>query len=169
LQKNYVKAQDEINFALAKLSELLAEDLIKFIPDAPAGWTQGEKSSTGLGQMGGIMGSANAITATADYSKGDETTAKVTISVGGFIGKSAGLMGLGAMYGGNSGGNNSKSIRISGYTGTNEYNTEDKDGKLTVQVGEKISVNIEGYNLDNAEVLKAFANKIDLAKLEKAF
>jgi hypothetical protein len=167
--KSYVKAQDEINFALSKVSELLSEDLIKFIPDAPAGWKQDEKSSAGLGQAGGFMGSANAITATGEYSKGEEGSVKITISVGGFIGKSAGLMGLGALYGGSSGTKNSKSIRIAGYTGTNEYNTEDKDGKLTIQVGEKISVNIEGNGLENADVLKSFTTIMDLPKLEKSF
>jgi len=169
-QKNYVKAQDEINFALSKLSELLAEDLLKFIPDAPTGWKQDDKSSAGLGQAGAFMGSANAITAKGEYSKGDDNSVTLTISVGGMLGKTAGFMGLGALMGGSTSGNqNSKSIRIAGYTGTNEYNIEDKDGNLSLQVGEKVSVSIQGNNLENAEVLKAFANKIDLAKLEKAF
>ncbi len=170
-QKNYTKAQDEINFALSKISEIQAEELIKFIPDAPTGWTQNDKNSSGLGQAGAIMGSANAITAKGEYSKGDEQTVSLTISVGGFLGKSAGFMGLGALMGGSSssGNKNSKSIRIAGYTGTNEYDAENKNGTLTLQVGEKTSINIEGNDLENAEVLKAFANKIDLAKLEKAF
>lgn len=167
--KSYVKAQDEINFALSKVSELLAEDLIKFIPDAPAGWTQGEKSSAGLGQAGAFMGSANAITATSDYTNSNEGSVTLTISVGGLLGKTAGFMGLGALMGGGTGSKNSKSIRVAGYTGTNEFDNEAKSGKLTLQVGEKVSVNIEGYSLENAEVLKAFANKMDLAKLEKSF
>lgn len=170
-QKNYAKAQDEINFALSKLSEIQAEDLLKFIPDAPTGWKQDDKNSTGLGQAGAIMGSANAITAKGEYSKGDDSNVTLTISVGGILGKSAGFMGLGALMGGssNSGNKNSKSIRISGYTGTNEYDANEKNGTLTLQVGEKTSINIEGSNLENADVLKTFAGKIDLAKLEKAF
>jgi hypothetical protein len=170
-QKNYAKAQDEINFALSKISEIQAEDLIKFIPDAPTGWKQNEKTSNGLGQAGAIMGSANAITAKGEYSKGDEQSVSVTISIGGMLGKTAGFMGLGALMGGSSSGSgsNSKSVRIAGYTGTTEYDAENKDGKLTIQVGEKISVTMEGNGLENGEVLKTFAAKMDLAKLEKAF
>ena len=173
-QKNYVKAQDEINYALSKLSELLSEELVKYIPDAPDGFRQDSKNAQGLGQMGGIMGSANAIAAKGDYTgttaTGDDSqpSVHITISVGGMMGKMASLAAMGQMYGGGSG-TNSKSIRVAGYAGTMEYSTEDKNGKLSLQVGDKVSVVIEGDNLANGDVLKTFAGKIDLAKLEKAF
>jgi hypothetical protein len=33
------KAQEEINYASTKISEILSDELVKFIPDAPAGFT----------------------------------------------------------------------------------------------------------------------------------
>lgn len=165
---NLQKAQDEINFALSKISEIQSEELVKYIPDAPPGFTLEEKKGQGLGQMGAMMGSANAITAKGTYRKGDNTSIDLTISEGGMLGKTASLMNMGQMYGaGGSGG--AKSVRVSGYTGTLEFDAENKSGKLNLQIGEKVSITIEGDGIDNAEILKTLAGKIDLAKLEKAF
>lgn len=166
-QKNYTKAQDEINFALAKISELLSEELIKFIPEPVTGWKLEDKQATGLGQMGAMFGSANSISATGEYSANDNANVKITIVVGGFVGKTASIMALGQMYGGATKG--SKSIRVAGYNGTTEFNSENKEGKVTLQIGEKITVMVEGYTINDVEILKSFAGKIDLAKLEKSF
>jgi hypothetical protein len=166
-QNNYQKAQEEINFALSKISEIQSEELVKFIPDAPPGFKLDEKKGQGLGQMGAMMGSANAVTATGTYTK-DDSSLEVTISEGGMLGKTASLMAMGQMYGGGGAGG-SKSVRVNGYTGTQEFDAENHSGKLTLQVGEKISITIEGNGIDNVEILKTLAGKIDLAKLEKAF
>ncbi len=164
-QNNYQKAQDEINFALTKISEIQSEELVKYIPEILPGYKLDEKKSQGLGQMGGFMGSANAITATGTYRNDADGSIELTISEGGLLGKTAGLA---AMYGGGSS-DGAKSIRISGYTGTTEYDAENKSGKLTLQVGEKISISIEGNQIDNVEILKTLVGKIELTKLEKAF
>ncbi len=42
---NYNKAIEEINYALAKINELTAEGLIKFIPEPPPGYTLDNKQS----------------------------------------------------------------------------------------------------------------------------
>jgi hypothetical protein len=167
-QNNLQKAQDEINFALSKISEIQAEELVKYIPDAPPGFKLDEKKGQGLGQMGGLMGSANAITAKGNYSKGDDISLELTISEGGMLGKTASLISMGQMYGGGSS-SGAKSVRVNGYTGTLEFDAENHSGKLNLQVGEKISIIVEGNGIDNAEILKTLAGKIDLAKLEKAF
>jgi len=167
LQKdNYAKAQDEINFALAKIGEILSEELVKYIPDAPSGFTQTNKSAQGMGELSALMGGLNAVSAKGAYSKGEDTTVDLTIMVGGILGKAAGLAGLAQLFGGDT---STKTIRVSGYSGKTEYDASARSGKLTIQVGEKISVIIEGNGIDNAESLKAFADKMDLAKLEKAF
>jgi len=167
-QKNYVKAQDEINFALSKLSELLAEELIKYIPEAPAGWKLEDKNAAGIGQAGAMFGSANSINATAEYSGKDDANVHLNIAIGGVVGKVASLAALGQMYGGG-GAKGSKSIRIAGYTGTTEYDSDSRSGKVMLQVGEKITVMLEGDNIADVEILKTIAGKIDLAKLEKSF
>lgn len=170
---NYNKAQEELTFASNKISEILSEQLVKYLPDAPAGFQVDDKNAQGMGQMGAMFGSANAIAAVGTYSKqnedDDSSTLTLTISIGGLMGKTAGLAALGNMFSGYGSGTGSKSVRIGGYSGTQEFDKEDNVAKLTVQVGEKVSVMVEGSNLDSPDVMKALVEKIDLAKLEKAF
>lgn len=163
-----VKAREEIDYALAKISEIQAEQLLVYIPAAPSGYTLDDKNSQSLGQAGGIVGSANSITATANYSK-DDSTLDLSITVGGVLGQSGGLMGLASMFGGMSATSGGKTVRISGYNGNQEYDKDEASGTLTISVGSKITVMIEGSNIPNADILKTLAEKIDLAKLEKSF
>ncbi|MCK9584376.1 MAG: hypothetical protein M0R69_05625 [Candidatus Cloacimonetes bacterium] len=163
----YLKAQEELNYAQAKISELLAEDLIKYIPDAPAGFTQEDKTSQSLGQAGAIIGSANAIAATGTYSK-DDMSFDLTIAVGGLPGKTGGLMGLAAMFGGMTD-MKTKTIRVKGYNATLEYDDDDESGTLTIKVGENITVLVTGENLVDADAMKTLAEKVDFDSLLKAF
>ncbi|MCB5261905.1 MAG: hypothetical protein M0Q16_07475, partial [Candidatus Cloacimonetes bacterium] len=151
----------------AKISELLAEDLIKYIPDAPAGFTQEDKTSQSLGQAGAIIGSANAIAATGTYSK-DDMSFDLTIAVGGLPGKTGGLMGLAAMFGGMTD-MKTKTIRVKGYNATLEYDDDDESGTLTIKVGENITVLVTGENLVDADAMKTLAEKVDFDSLLKAF
>ena len=170
---NFNKAQEELTFASNKISEILSEQLVKYLPDAPAGYQVDDRNAQGMGQMGGLFGSANAITAVGNYSmqKDDEesSTLTLTISIGGLMGKTAGLAALGNMFSGYGSGTGSKAVRVGGYSGTQEFNKDDNVAKLTVQVGEKVSVLVEGSNLDSPDIMKTLVEKIDLAKLEKAF
>ncbi len=160
------EAMDEINYAVSKISEIQAEELIKFIPDAPEGFTLEEKDSQSMGQAGAIVGSANSIIATANYTK-DDTDIDLTITVGGVLGKTGGLMGMASMFGGS--GMGSKTVRVSGYTGNQEYDKGDDSGTLTVQVGDNITVMVEGDEIEDADILKTFAELIDLPLLERSF
>lgn len=163
----YLKAQEELNYAQAKISEILSEDLLKFIPEAPAGFTLNDKSSQSLGQAGAIIGSANSIAANANYTK-DKMDLDLTITVGGLPGQAAGLMGLAAMFGGMAD-MTTKTIRIKGNNATLEYDEDEESGTLTVKVSEKISVIIEGQNIPDADALKTLAEKVDYTALQKAF
>ncbi len=163
----YVKAQEELDYAQAKISEILSEDLIKYIPAAPAGYTLEDKTSQSLGQAGAIIASANAIAATGNYSKGDMNL-DLTIAVGGLPGKTAGLMGLAAMFGGITD-MGSKTIRIKGYNATLEYDKSEKSGTLTIKVSDKISIVVDGNNLTDADVMKTLAEKVDMDALVKNF
>lgn len=163
----YLKAQEELNYAQAKISEILSEDLLKYIPAAPAGFTLNDKKALSLGQAGAIIGSANSISATGNYSKGDMDL-DLTIAVGGIPGQAAGLMGLAAMFGGMSD-MGTKTIRVKGYNATLEYDKDDQSGTLTIKVGEKISVIVNGNDLSDADVMKTLAEKVDFDALQKAF
>ncbi|MCB5265508.1 MAG: hypothetical protein LHW41_04615 [Candidatus Cloacimonetes bacterium] len=163
----YIKAQEELDYAQAKLSEILSEDLLKYIPDAPAGFTLEDKTSQSLGQAGAIIGSANAIAATGSYSK-DDMNFDLTIAVGGLPGKTAGLMGLASMFGGMTD-MKTKTIRIKGYNATLEYDEDEESGTLTIKVGENITVLVTGDNLVDTDAMKTLAEKVDFDALKKAF
>ncbi len=156
----YAKAQQEIDFALAKINEILAEDLLKFIPEGSNGFTLESKSATPVNIMGA------SITALGEYSHSDGSF-DLTISVGGALGQSGGLMGLANMFGGMAAAG--KTVRVSGYTGTQEYDADEEEGSLTLKVGDKITVMVTGEDFENADLLKNLAELVDLAGLEKAY
>lgn len=164
-QGNTAKAIEEINYALSKLNEVTASGMLKFIPDAPKGFTLDSKSSQGLGDGAMMVGNAGA---EAQYSGENEASVKITIATGGITGKLGSLASFGAMFGGGGMASGSKTVRIKGFTGTVQFDAEGKSGTLTLQVGPKTSVTIEGSNVDSENVLKSFAELMDLNGLSTA-
>lgn len=170
-KKKYDKAMDEINYAISKINELLAEKLKAFIPDAPAGYTLLEKTAQGLGDAGAFLGSKNSLSGLGRYQGKDGSEIELTIASGGFVGKAAGLMNLGGLFGtvNSQEGVSTKSVRVSGYTGTLEDDKNNKTATLSIQVGEKTSVIVKGDNIKSADIVSEFAKKVDLAGIEEAF
>lgn len=166
---NYSKAIDEINYALAKINELTATELLKFIPAAPAGFTLVNKQSQGVGAAGAIAGNAGA---SAQYASNGGGTIDLSIAIGGMTGKMASFAALGSIFAGmgqDAGAGQTRKIRVQGYTGTEMFNANDRTGTLTFQVGEKTSVTIEGSDIESADLLMQLAKNVDLAGIEKAF
>ncbi len=58
-----------------------------------------------------------------------------------------------------------KSIKVGEHLGFEKWDTEDKDGELTVIVNRRFIVAIEGRGIDNAKVLHDVLARTDLAKL----
>ncbi|MCB5260673.1 MAG: hypothetical protein LHW48_09435 [Candidatus Cloacimonetes bacterium] len=162
-----LQAQEELNYAQSKISELLSEELVKFIPDAPDGFTLNDRSAQSLGQAGAIIGSANSVAASGTYSK-EDVELELSIVVGGLIGQSGGLAGLANLFGGMAS-TNTKKVRINGYNATSEYDSDNQSGTLTIKVGGKITVIVEGEYLEDVNILKTLAEQVDLAGLEEAF
>lgn len=166
---NYKKAIEEINYALAKINELTATELLKYIPEAPEGYTLINKQSQGVGAAASIAGTAGA---SADYSHSDGGNISVNIAIGGITGKMAGIAALGSIFAGlsqESGAGQTRQVRVQGYTGTEIYNNNDQTGTLTFQIGEKTSVTFEGNGIQSAEPLKTLAKSFDFAGLEKNY
>lgn len=166
-QGDTAKAIEEINYALSKLNEVTASGMLNFIPAPPKGFKLDSKNSQGMGQGAMAVGNAGA---EGQYSGPNDASVKITIATGGVTGKLGSLASFGAMFAGVSqGGGGSKSVRIKGFTGTLQFEPNDKSGTLTLQVGEKTSVTIEGSNVETENVLKSFAESMDLNGLSKAF
>lgn len=166
---NYSKAVEEINYALAKINELTAEELLKFIPPPPAGFKLENKQSQGTGAGAVLAGNAGA---NASYSNPDGASIELNIAIGGMTGKMASLAAFTQMFAGlapTGEAAQSKQIRIQGYTGTEMYNSQEKSGSVTFQIGAKTSVTIQGDNIDSADVLKQLAKNIDFTGLENNY
>ncbi len=166
---NYNKAVDEINYALAKINELTADTLLKFIPAAPDGYTLNNKQSQGVGAGASIAGNAGA---TAQYSAADGAAIDLNIIIGGVTGKIAGLAAFGSMFAGlaqDADMGQTKKIRVHGYTGTQIFNAKERTGTLTFQVGQKTSVTIDGKGVSSPAPLLAIAKSINFAELEKNY
>ena len=166
---NYSKAIEEINYALAKINELTAEGLIKFIPPPPPGFTLDNKQSQGTGAGAVIAGNAGA---NASYSNPEGASINLNIAIGGMTGKMASLAAFTQMFAGlapTGEAAQSKQIRVQGYTGTEMYNSQEKSGSVTFQIGTKTSVTIEGNSIESADVLKQLAKNIDFSGLEKNY
>lgn len=166
---NYNKAIEEINYALAKINELTATELLKYIPEAPEGYTLINKQSQGVGAAASIAGTAGA---SAEYSHSDGGNINLSIAIGGMTGKMASIAALGSIFAGlsqDTEGGQSRQIRVHGYTGTEMYNSQTQSGTLSFQVGEKISVTFEGNSIQSADMLKNLAKSFDFAGLEKNY
>lgn len=167
---NYSKAVDEINYALAKVNELTAAGLIKYIPEPPAGFTLVNKQAQGVGAAASVAGNAGA---TAEFSSAGGASVDLSIAIGGMTGKMAEMAALGSLFAGmnqDAGSTEqSRQVRVQGYTGTETFDKAGNTGTLSFQLGDKTSVTLEGSNIDSPEVLMQFAKKIDMAGLEKNF
>lgn len=166
---SYNKAVEEINYALAKVNELTAAELIKFIPEPPAGFTLINKQSQGIGTAASIAGNAGA---SAEYSHSSGGTVNLTIAIGGVSGNMANLAALGSLFAGLSQDTmtgQSKKIRVQGYTGTELYNSNNQTGSLTFQIGNKTSIMFEGSSIESADLLMQLAKSFDFPNFEKSF
>ncbi|TKB10243.1 hypothetical protein [Desulforhopalus sp. IMCC35007] len=166
---NYKKAIEEINYALAKINELTATELLKYIPEPPAGYTLINKQAQGVGTGAAIAGTAGA---TAEYSHSDGSNISLNIAIGGLTGKMASIAALGSIFAGlsqDAGVGQTRQIRVQGYTGTEMYNSTDQTGTLSFQIGDKTSVTFEGRSIQSADRLQDLAKNFDFAGLEKNY
>lgn len=166
---SYAKAIEEVNYALAKINELTAESVVKYIPEAPPEFTLVNKSSQGVGTGMAFAGSAGA---NAQYTSDAGASLDLNIAIGGVSGQVGSLAGLATMFAGMSQDpsmGETRQVRINGYTGTQIFNAAQRSGSLTFQVGPKITVSIEGESVDSVDAMKALAKNMDFAGLEKSF
>lgn len=156
---NYSKAREELNYAMSKIDEILGEGLLNYIPAGSGGFTLNDKNFTPLHILGAGM---NAI---GEYERGDADFT-LTISVGGVLGQSGGLMGLANLFGVT---NIGKSTRVSGYTANMEFDESDQSGTLIVKVNDRVTVTVTGNNVSNSDLLKSLAEQVDFSALEKDY
>jgi hypothetical protein len=163
---NYKKAVEEINYALAKINELTAERLLHFIPEPPPRFTLLTKKSQGLGHGAAVIGNAGA---QASFRGPSDESIHLQISIGGISGQLGSLAALGSIFAGMSPQIAIKTIRIHSFTGTLQFDDNLEKGTLTLQVGDKTSVILQGDNISDPEILQELAERIDLTALAANF
>jgi hypothetical protein len=58
-----------------------------------------------------------------------------------------------------------KAVRVAGFPGLEKWNTESKDGELTLVANKRYIVELEGDDIDDPKVLNSLAESMSLGKL----
>ena len=147
--KSDQKAVDPVSF----------RDLIAMMPDLE-GWEKqkptGEKMTSPFAYS----------TAEADYTNGDaRIQVKMTDSGFNQLLLTPYAMFLATGYEKETSDGYEKSTTVNGQPGWEKWDSSSKDGELNALVGKRFLVQIEGRQVEDAKVLHAVANKIDMGKL----
>lgn len=171
--QDYAKAIEELNFAITKLNEMQSSKLLKYLPKEIAGY---KISSEGPKTMSNALLGANTTIATVEFEapskikiEGSEdeyenSTITVNITVGGILGQAAAMANMYSVSD-----NKTTAVRVKGYKGNINFQKENNSGSLMLQIGEKITVTVEGSSILSGDILKAAVDKMDLKALEKEF
>lgn len=154
------QAMGEIQFALARIKQKKAEALGEIFPEPPSGWT-GEKPQ-GASAGGGMLGGG--ISASRQYR--DKGRGRVMIKV---VTDSPLISSL-AMILSNpmflQGGKNGKLVRIQGHNAV--LKDRGQRAELQALIDNKVLLRVSARRVDQAaEVVRRFADKVDLAKLKE--
>lgn len=150
----------ELEFATQALKGKVGQFYRATFPAAPAGWTATDEDDQG-GGMAGIMGGT---VIARNYSMGDKEMKASLMSGGGM------MQGLAQMFM-----NpqfmttqpNAKRVRIGRETAVVTYDPSDRKAQLMMDVGGKVTISIEGINMDNGDALVDLANKWDVKKVRE--
>ncbi len=157
-QKNYSEAISELQFAISKIQDLQAEGYQTVLPEPPQGWTASEIQTNKM--PGAIMGGG--VTLTRSYSNDRGESIEITVMGESPAVSSILMMASNPMFlGGN------KLVRVKGNKAIEEWHDQDKSGTLSIIVGSKCIVTVEGSSLEAKDTLYQFANLVDYDKIKK--
>lgn len=147
-------------FALqAQAQPVHFKELMAFLAlDPPQGWEVAQKPKGTTLKSPVQMSEAE-----VEFRAGDQKTVEIKIIDG-----MAGMMPFVGMAQGmemESSEEYMKPIEIQGFKGMENFKHQDKKGEIILPVAGRFLVNITGNGMDNTEVIKAMAGKLDLKKL----
>jgi hypothetical protein len=144
-----VKAVDPVSF----------KELLTVLPDLP-GWERGKPTGERM------TAPVNYAEASVVLKKGDaEVTTKITDSALNQILVAPFAVMLAGNFERESTEGYEKSIKIGDAPGFEKWNTESKSGDLMVVINKRFIVEVEGRGIDDAQVLRAVLDRVDLKKL----
>lgn len=126
--------------------------------EPPQGWEVAEKPK------GKTMKSPMQVSeAKVKFRSGDDKTVEIKIVDG--LGGVVPMMGMAHGMEMESSEEYVKPIEVQGFKGTEKFEYKDKKGEIILPVANRFLVTIEGEGLDNNEIIKEMAGKLDLKKL----
>ena len=151
----------ELEFAIQALRGRLNGQLLETFPPAPAGWTASDDDGNAGAAMP-IMG--NVVQRTYRKDGGDSRIEARLMSGGGFMQGIASMFMNPAMMAAQP---NAKRVRIGKQNGVVIFDPADRSGQLMLDLGGKVSLMLEGSNLDGPEAMTALADGWDLEKVKE--
>jgi len=126
--------------------------------DPPQGWKVAEKPK------GKTMKSPMQMSeAEVEFRSGDDKKVEIKIVDG--LGGVVPMMGMAHGMEMESSEEYVKPIEVQGFKGTEKFEYQEKDGEIILPVANRFLVTIEGEGMDDNEVIKEMAGKLDLKKL----
>jgi hypothetical protein len=133
------------------------KELLPFVDIKIPGWTmEGKPSGTTLKQ-GKVMLSE----ARVSFRAGDQT---LEIIIMDFLGKTIPFL-TGQHLQMDSSEETVRTTEVQGFKAVETFRHHDRDGELNISVADRFWVKLDGDGIDNSEVLKSIAQRMDLKKL----
>ncbi|HLO75142.1 MAG TPA: hypothetical protein VK196_01640 [Magnetospirillum sp.] len=156
-QKNDLpRTAKALEAALADIHDRLGKSLSETMPPAIAGWQAYPAEIQGLGQVGG------GLTVTRAYGKGE-----ATLNASLFLDSPA-VEAAAAMFASPTAvvaQPNTKRVKVAGEDALLRFDPSTKAGEITVVLGNRILLSIEGDDIDNGDALTEMAKGWNLSKI----
>lgn len=154
---HYGKAAEELRWALTVIETKQGEQLAKYLPAGPEGFTASSPETTNL--PGG--GSQTSRT----YTKGDSQLT-LEMNLNSPLVQSMGMLFASPFFMNQP---NSKPLQVKGERAVQEFQADGKEGKITLLLGGKLLITVEGEEIESPDAMAALANQLDIAALKKEF
>ncbi len=155
LKGDVARAAHELEMALVDLQDRLGRGFSDFMPATPTGWDAEEAEIQGLGAVGG------GLSITRAYTKGE---ASLNASI---ILDSPAVEAAGALLGNPAAQTGLKRIKLGSEDALLRWDEAGKSGEITIVMGNRVLLQIEGDSLANGDVLIDLAKGFNVAGIRK--
>ncbi len=160
-QGKYYKAVTELNFAIGLIQDKQLEKFKSLLPEPPAGWKADQVE--GSRAPGQLMGGG--ITVARNYTSSDGQKIRIEMITDSPLLSSIMMFLSNPMMMGGAG---TRLVSINGEKGIEEWNPQDKSGKIQIVLQNRMLISVSGNNLKSKNVLYDFAKNLDFTKIKKA-
>lgn len=150
------RAARELDAALRQLHDRLGRSLAEAMPAPLAGWQADASEIQGLGQVGG------GLSVTRAYSRNESSLNASLIMDSPAVEAAAALIANPAATAAQP---NMKRVKVGAEDALMRYDSSTKSGEITIVVGTRVLLEIEGENLANGDVLMEAAKGWNVAKI----